>query len=138
LSEKYKRNLFFSINNKQKVILFPVLVSCFLACMVGLFCLNYFLIFEREAIYLYRVIIDVDFLRILIPLLLIVIMFMLIFIIFWAVYLSNKLLGSYDRILECLDEIASGKRRGPIGTRKGDMIFEELLKRINAITKKIP
>lgn len=136
--KKYKRNLFLNVNDKQQTILFPVFLACFFACLTGLFCLNYFLIFEKGTIELYNVSVDVNYLKILIPLLLLVIMIILVFLIFWTYYISNKLLGSYNRIISDLDDIVEGKKKGTIGTRKGDVVFEGLLVRINALIKKIP
>ncbi len=138
LVQKYKRNLFLNVNDKQKAMLFPVFVSCFCACLVGLFCLNYFLIFESETIEVYNVSVDVALLKIIIPFLLILIMIILIFLIFWTYYISNKLLGSYNRIVNDLDAIVEGKSREPLGTRKGDSVFEGLLLRINALIRKLP
>lgn len=136
--QKYKRNLFLNVNDKQQTILFPVFVACFCACLVSLFCLNYFFIFERETIEVYNVSVDVNLLKVVIPLMLIMIMVILIFLIFWTYYISNKLLGSYNRIIRELDGIVDGKTRGPIGTRKGDLVFEGLLERINILLKKLP
>jgi serine/threonine protein kinase len=52
-------------------------------------------------------------------------------------YISNKLLGPSERILKELDQMLSGERKDPVGTRPGDEIFEELFKRINPLLKRI-
>ncbi len=65
-------------------------------------------------------------------------MAILIFLIFWTYYVSNKLLGSYNRIIRDLDNIVDGNKKELLGTRKGDTVFEGLLERINALIKKLP
>ena len=57
-------------------------------------------------------------------------------VIFWTFRISNRYLGPYERVINDLDDVLSGAKKGHIMTRKGDVIFEELLKRINALIEK--
>ncbi len=58
---------------------------------------------------------------------------LMILIIFWTLRVSGRYFGAYERIIKELDQVLAGKRKEPLKARKGDVIFEELLKRVNIL-----
>ena len=56
---------------------------------------------------------------------------MFIGVILWITRIANNMLGAYDRIVRECDEILQGNRKGPITVRPNDVLFKELLERIN-------
>ena len=130
---KFKRNLIPHLNKYQIRIIYPVLVSCLIACISFLLCLAYMYFPDEHKIFNHFTFGQLKFL---IPWLLILISFILIFLVFWTYFMSNKLVGPYDRIVRELDEVLTGKRKGPIQARQGDEMFEGLLKRINSFLTK--
>jgi hypothetical protein len=127
-----KRKLIFYVNNFQKLILIPAVVSFILGCFVAWLSVTYYLVPESE-------IINPQFrsFHSLIPYLLIFTSALMLLLFLWTYYLSNKLVGPYERIVRELDDVISDKKRSPIVTRKGDAMFENLLKRINILIKKL-
>ena len=107
-----------------------MVAAFFLGCFVAWLSLTYFLIGE------YLAEPDFDQLQKAIPVLLTAATIAMFAVIFWTFRISNRHFGSYDRVIDDLDDILNGTGKGPIRTRKGDVIFEELLKRINALIKK--
>ena len=63
---------------------------------------------------------------------------LLLFMICWMYYVSGKIVGPYNRILTELDKIIEKGQKRAISVRKGDKLFEELVRRINLLIKKIP
>jgi len=57
-------------------------------------------------------------------------------VIFWTFRISNRHFGSYDRIIDDLDDVLNGTKKWPLETRKGDVIFKKLVKRINVLIEK--
>lgn len=134
--KKIKRNLFLHTNDLQKHILYPILIACAFVCFLALLCLVYFFASGSER----ALATNPEFSRVhmAIPWFLLTISFSLIMVIVWAYHISNKLVGPYERVLREMDEVLAGKRRNPIVARKGDFMFENLLKRINAIIDRLP
>jgi len=127
---KIKRTTIFHVSKSQRVFFYPVIIAFFLGCIVAWLTLTYFLIGEYLA--------DpaMDQLQRAIPILLTVATISMFAVIFWTLRISNRHFGSYDRVIGDLDDVLSGAKKEPLTTRKGDVIFEELLKRINALIKK--
>jgi len=126
------RNLILHLNKYQQRILFPVLLSCLIACACAFFSL--LTIYYPDDFALYKNF-RVYHLKQKFPLFLVGASSFLLVLLFWTYYMSNKLVGPYERILKELDAILQGKQKGPIGIRKGDEMFAELLKRINSLLK---
>ena len=61
-----------------------------------------------------------------------------LFIVLWAYYVSNKIVGPFERVLREVDDILAGKGKKKIGIRSKDGMFEELVKRINALVERLP
>ncbi len=147
MSQQLKRLLFVNVNKYQQQILLPALLICLVAC-AGVFYTLYYINYVDKNL---AVVCHVDVTTLtkdipwfihmhsfnkVVPWILFSMTTVLLVIICWMFYLSNKILGPSNRILKELDDILSGKRQDPIGTRSGDEFFEELLKRINALIKK--
>ena len=130
LLRKCNRTTIFHVGKVQKVFFYPVIVAFFLGCVVAWLSLTYFLIGE------YLLEPELDQLQKVIPILLTVATIAMFGVIFWTFRISNRHFGSYDRVICDLDDIMSGAKKGPIKTRKGDVIFEKLLKQINTLIKK--
>ena len=129
---KFKRNLILHLNKYQIRIIYPVLISSLIACVSFLLCLAYIYFPDN-----YQLINNYTFkqFKFFIPWILIVTSVLVTFLVFWTYFMSNKIVGPYDRIIRELDEILSGKRKGPLRTRKGDEMFDGILKRINSLLK---
>jgi nitrogen fixation/metabolism regulation signal transduction histidine kinase len=56
----------------------------------------------------------------------------------WTYYVSNKIVGPFERVLREVDDILAGKGKNKIGIRSKDGMFEELVKRINALVERLP
>ncbi len=119
VKKPYRRSLLFHINDFQKRLIFPVLLSCLFSqvCITYLYCYSY-----NDQYY---------FLKMALPWILISLAFL--FIILWTYYVSNKIVGPFERVLWEVDDILAGKGKKKIVARKGDVMFEELVKRINAL-----
>ena len=124
MKKEFKRDPFFNVSRFQERILFPFYLMCLLLCT----CLGYFdylLIkepfFEHREKYL--ILIGLSGLLSL----------GLISLVWWATVISNKIVGPHERIIEELDGILTGNKKHPLYTRKGDEMYEELIKRINLL-----
>jgi len=135
LSKKLARNIITHLNKFQKQIIFPVLIACLSSCVSTLMCVAY--IYFPDDYMIFNGI-TIEKLRFYIPWILIFTSSLLVVVIFWTYYMSNKLVGPYERIMRDLDKIAEGQSKEALTTRKGDEMFEDLVNRINAIVKKIP
>ena len=133
MPKKFSRNVIFHLNKYQALIIYPVLISCLVACNFSLLCLAYFYYPEN-----YKIIFNVALkdLKLYIPLFLMGISILLLFVVFWTYYVSNKLVGPYQRIIKELDDIIAGKDVRPLSARKGDEMFEELTKRMNVLIER--
>ena len=72
----------------------------------------------------------------LIPVSLIVVFIISIFVIFLTYYMSNKIIGPFERIIKELNDVLEGKRKQSLETRKDNEMFGDLLKLINKLIKK--
>jgi len=128
-----KRSPLPHINRFQKNLLFPVLISCFLGFAICLLFLDYFYFDESSILY--------DFswmhLKMLIKWFLPLVSFALVVVGVIVYYISSRILGPYERIVRELDEIIAGKHQHVLSVRRKDEMFADLLKRINALIKKI-
>jgi len=62
----------------------------------------------------------------------------LLVVVCWTYKISNRLVGPYERVLREIDGVLEGKGKKIIVARKGDMLFEELLKRVNELINRMP
>lgn len=132
--KKFKRSLITNINKYQKRIIYPVLLCSAIICFVSILCLiSTHLLGEQRPNTLP---LNHTNLKIAINQFLVIISFLMVFVIFWTFYITNKIAGPYSRILKELDDTLANKKSGNITVRKGDEMFEELLKRINLLIEK--
>lgn len=146
-SSQFKRLLFVNVNKYQQQVLLPSAIICLLAC-IGVFYAMYYINYVDQNVAVLckietsRLAQDVPwFMRLhsfnkVVPWIFFASTVVLLGILCWMYNVSNKLLGPSARVLKELDEILSGQRKDPIGTRPGDELFEELLKRINTLIQK--
>jgi len=127
---KFIRSTLFRTNKLQRIFFYPIVFSFFLGCSVAWLSLVYFLIGEH----LFNP--DLDKLQEAIPILLSLAAIMMIVIVFWTARISNRYFGSHDRILKDFDKILSGESKGPLETRKGDVVLAEFVKRVNTLIEK--
>ena len=59
----------------------------------------------------------------------------LLFFFIIAFYLSQNLVGAFERIIHEMDDVIQGKKASPIQARPKDTLANELLKRINILIK---
>jgi len=127
---KLKRSTIFHISRAQKILFYPIIVAFFLGCIVSWLNLIYFFVggYLTEP--------SSDWIQRAIPFLLTAAVIMMFMVIFWSFHISNQYLGPYERVIVDLDDVLSGVTKGPVKSRKGDIIFQELLKRINILIEK--
>ena len=130
-----KRNIFLHLNKFQRKILLPVLISSLAACNVIVLSLA---LFYFPADHTLIPGLTVNDLKFFLPWLLLTVSLIIVFLIFWTYYISNRMVGPYGRVLKDLDDVVAGKSKKEIKARKGDEMFEELLKRVNTLIRKLP
>ncbi len=105
-----------------------------LSCLFSLVCLTYLYRYTDVGSVIYND--QYYFLKMALPWILISLAFL--FIVLWTYYISNKIVGPFERVLREVDDILAGKGKKKIGMRKGDVMFEELVKRIDALVERLP
>lgn len=132
MEKRFKRKLLTTHNHFQRRFLYPVVISFFIGCGVAWLSLVYFYVLDMPGNS-----VKFEQFRHVIPLFLVIFCFLMFCVMLWTCYTSNKILGPYKRIIRELEETLQGTRKGPITVRKGDELFEELLKRVNILIQKI-
>ena len=144
MTPNYKRNPILRLNRFQKSLLFPVIIASLLTSCVIIFTMLY-LYYIGENIALFTSVekrdlqlalpwfMDVQRYNFIIP----VLAGMLVLMVCWAYHIIHRFIGPHERVIRELDEVLAGIRKEPIVPREGDDLFEELLRRINALIKKI-
>ena len=127
-----QRTTLFRVNKFQKVYFIPVLAAFTIGCTVSWLILVYFFID------VYPLSPVLERLQKLIPALLAGAVCLMIIVIFWTCRLTNRYLGSHERVIREIDEVLAGHTKAVLHVRRSDSVFAELLKRINALIQKIP
>jgi hypothetical protein len=125
-----KRTTLFNVNGFQRNLFYPVVIAFFLGCIISWLSIIYVLIggyFGYPELYRFQE---------KIPALLSIATVLMIFIVFRVLRISGRYFGAYERIVTDLDQVLEGKSRTPLKAREGDVIFEELLKRINTLLER--
>jgi len=124
------RKSFIRVHRSQRIFLYPVVAAFFLGCALSLLSLMYFLVevyvFYPENYWFQNII----------PAILAAISVFLVAVIIWTLRISSCHVGYQERIIRELDEVLDGEREGPLTTRKADVLFTELLKRINNLIER--
>ncbi|MCK5012461.1 MAG: hypothetical protein KAS66_01455 [Candidatus Omnitrophica bacterium] len=126
-----KRKSIFHVNKFQKTLFFPAVFAFIIGCSVAWLSIVYSLIGN----YLSGP--GLESFQGIIPAILAFATVLMIALVFWTLNVTTHYFGAYERIIQELDEILAGQGRGPVKTRCGDVIFEELLKRINSLIERM-
>lgn len=130
----FKRRPLPYLNKFQRRLLFPILLAAAMGLGLCLLCFDYFYFDESAIIY--------DFtwihLKLLIKWFLPMAVFSLGLLAVIVYLITSRILGPYERILRELDEVIDGRHKRLLSVRRRDEMFGDLLKRINALIKKIP
>lgn len=129
-----KRILFFHINKYQKDLLYPILLSCFLGCLLALLALDYFY-FDQAALICNF---SLSHLKMLVVWFLPIVAFFIFMVGFQVYILSNKIVGPCNRIIQEMDLVLAGKSKKHLRVRRGDEMFQKITDRINALIDKLP
>ena len=125
-----KRRTIFRVNRFQRRLFYPIVFAFVIGCCVAWLSIMYALIgnyLSGPGLTRFQ-----DF----IPAILAYATVLMIILILWTLHVSGCYLGAYERIIRELDDILAGKGKGPLKARRGDVIFEALLKRINALLER--
>ncbi len=136
MKKDYKRKLIANTNKYQRKIIWPIIIACLIAGAMAFFSLEYYvasIVNAKMLVFNY----DVTSFEWIIPTFLLGVGAILVFIIFWTYFMSNRIVGPFDRITRELDEVVEGKRKAAITTRDGDEMFDQLLKRINSVIERL-
>jgi hypothetical protein len=125
------RKTIFHVNRFQKRLFYPVIFAFAIGCCVAWLSTGYFLIGS------YPVGPGLDGFQGLIPAILAFATVLMIILVFWTLHISSRYLGAHERIIKELDKVLAGEGKGPLSARRGDVIFEELLNRINRLIERI-
>ncbi len=130
----FKRNLFLHLNRFQSRILF------FLAVLglVSVILIVLFLAYLHADMNNFMHTFPLRTVKVCIMVALPIAAVLIVVICFYLYYLTNKLFGPHDRIVKELDDILATHQKRELSVRDGDEMFEELLKRINALIRQLP
>jgi len=129
--KKNRRTSIFYVSKYQRIFFYPVILAFLLGCIVSWLSLTYFFIGQFLS---YPDLIQ--FQKIIVYLLMIATGLMIV-VVLWTLRISNRYSGSYERIIKELDKMIEEENVCTLETRKGDIIFDELLRRINLLSKKL-
>ena len=128
MDTKKSRRLFSSPNNFQKYILLGIVFSFLFGCSIAWLTLVYFSFSSMPMG-------PSDFQRFIdvIPGILAILTMVMMVVLVFVCDICNKVSGPHQRILRELDEMIASKQWRPLRVRKEDVLFAELLERINKI-----
>jgi hypothetical protein len=134
MGEKFRRSLFFNINKHQAATILPVMiVLVFLLLLCGFS--YYWIIYLDPALQGTR---ELFFLEKIIPGLFILFLLFVLLYVYWVFFITNRLLGPFERVVKELDEMIENKKEWRhLNTREGDQMFEQLIRRINILIDRI-
>ena len=125
--KNFREATVFHVNRFQRNLFYPVVTAFLLGCIVSWLCIVYMMIgnyFANPALYRFQQ---------MIPSLLSLVTVLMILIIIWTLRISGRYFGAYERIVGELDKVLDGSSKTPLKARKEDVIFEDLLERINTL-----
>ncbi len=130
-----KRKLFLNINRFQRPILYLSVAATFVTIMILAICVS-FLSYDIANMVINSTK-EVPTSKLMISLVLMILPLTYLVIIYFSLRISNKMVGSVERILKELDEIIQKQEKRHLHVRKDDDLAQELLKRINALIDKM-
>ncbi|MDP2653243.1 MAG: hypothetical protein Q8Q08_04350 [Candidatus Omnitrophota bacterium] len=148
MAAEYQRSLLLHVNRSQQRIIFPIMVCCFIASVISFATLCYLYYIGEHLMLLAEVdihqfhwalpwFVDIKRFNGVAPLFFISTGVLLLVLVYWTYYVSNIMVGPYERVLRELDALIAGESKGPIHARKGDEVFEALIQRINILAEKV-
>lgn len=130
----FKRNIFLHLNKfQQRIILYLTALGIAALSLMMLF-LSYLYADSNNFLHTFPFFTIKICIVIALPIAAILILIACLY----AYHLTNKLFGPYDRIIKELDSVIETRQKKELSVRKGDELFEELLKRINALIRQLP
>lgn len=128
MPNKFQRQIFFHTNHYQRKFFYPLVIAFVLGCLIAWLSMAYFFLLSvpPDGSEMNQIIA-------LLPGFIVIFTLVMLSILLWTSYFSNKIIGPYSRILKELDEVLDGKRLEVLHVRKGDTLFDELLKRVNKL-----
>ena len=132
MAKKFKRDILNNVNRPQSKILWPF----YIACLIALVCVISLVLIENplfDASFNSQKLADSSVRGLLIAKICLGLVIAIIFclLVYYAFYLSNRILGAYDRILKELDQMIIGGKKRPLKVRGEDQFFNEIVRRIN-------
>ena len=125
-----KRKTIFYVNRFQKRLFYPIVFAFAIGCCVAWLSIIYAFIgnyLSGPGLHRFQGFI---------PAILAFATVLMIILVFWTLHISSRYLGAYERIIKELDGVLAGQGKGPLKARCGDVMFEELLKRINVLIER--
>jgi hypothetical protein len=134
--KKFKRSVIIDANRYQSAVLLPFLAACIVAAV----CASLLAFADNPLLkgsgHFRKLLEGPVGAAVLLKIgLALVITVLFLGLIYWACYVTNRVLGAHNRVLNQLDEIIFNNRKGPLHVREGDEFFEELLERVNILVE---
>lgn len=130
-----KRQLFLNINRFQRPILYLTVAATFVTIVILAICVS-FLSYDIANMIINSTK-EIPTTKLAVSLVLMILPISYLVIIYFSLRISNKMVGSMERILKELDEIIEKREKKHLAVRKGDGLVQELLKRINVLIDKM-
>jgi len=130
-----KRKLFLNINRFQRPILYLTVAATFVTIVILAICVS-FLSYDIANMIINSTK-EIPTTKLAVSFVLMILPLSYLAIIYFSLRISNKLVGSMERILKELDEIIEKREKKHLTVRKGDDLVQELLKRINTLIDKM-
>jgi len=130
-----KRKLFLNINRFQRPILYLTVAATFVTIVILSICVS-FLSYDIANMIITSTK-EIPTTKLAVSFVLMILPLSYLAIIYFSLRISNKLVGSMERILKELDEIIEKREKKHLTVRKGDDLVQELLKRINLLIDKM-
>ena len=130
-----KRKLFLNINRFQRPILYLTVAATFVTVVILAISVS-FLSYDIADMIIHSTK-EIPTTKLAVSFVLMILPLSYLAIIYFSLRISNKLVGSMERILKELDEIIEKREKKHLTVRKGDDLVQELLKRINTLIDKM-
>ena len=135
MTEAIKQRLFLRTNRFQRPVINLVTYSSLITIAILAICVSYLYYDMTNAIIDSTAEVPTVKMSVILILMVLPLIFLVIIVLVYNV--TNRLVGAFERILSELDDILAGKGKKHIHARKGDVLAEELLRRINTLIDKI-
>lgn len=130
----FKRNIFLHTNRFQQRIIFFIFALGVASLSLMILFLSYLYADLNNFMHTFPFMTIKMCIVVALPMVAILILMICLYI----YYLTNSLFGPYERIMRDLEHVIETKEKKELTVRKGDEMFEELLKRVNALIRQLP